>query len=72
MNLIHPRFFVTQRARQELYEAVTEVRKRHGLTDLETARMVSDLAALVVASALGPMLRAERHPDQLDLAADLE
>ena len=72
MNTIHDRFFVTQRARNDLHKAVVKVWECHGLTDLEVIQMVSDLSASVIGRVTRPMLREERHPGQPDRAADLE
>jgi len=64
----HPRAIAAQKAESEISESISAIAEKHELSDIELLQIMNGL----LATTLKYMLRAERHPDNPDLPADVE
>jgi hypothetical protein len=58
---IHPRYFVTRKAKHELVEAFYQIAEKHELTPAELLSVVNEAASEHITHAVNLLLRQERH-----------
>lgn len=65
---LHPRTAVVEQARCELTRSLIDIETRHGLTMVETIKILNESQASLIKYAI----RAERHPNDPDKRGDEE
>jgi hypothetical protein len=63
---LHPRYFIVNKASLEIRSKVMEIMSEHQLTSAEVIRIMLEAAA----DWMKYVVRAERHPDNMEKGAD--